>query len=458
MSGRVVVVGAGAAGMAAAWRLSQAGVDVRVLEAADRVGGCIGTVELNGHRFERGPTTVLESSDALAELIGEVGLGGEVVYGNPEAKRRLIWYRGAVHPLPMSPPALVKSELLSPRAKLRLLAEPLQRAPRAPGRETLQEFLTRRIGREAVDALVDPFVTGVFAGRPDQLGVDAFPMLAELEREHGGLVVGMVRRMIAARRGGQPRPGRRLMSLRGGLARLPEAIAKVLGERLSLGWRATRLERTAEGWTVHGAGGESEDAATLVLATPAWVTGELLGPLDDAAPRVSSAIPQPHVARVGLGYEGSQIRDPINAFGLLRQSGSPLGRPGLEAMLGVLFSSTIFDDRAPEGAATLSVILGGAHYPESVDMSDDALVGVAREALELLIGASGEPRATLVSRWTRGIPQYLPGHAERIAELRARVRALGRLHLAGNYLDGVSVDKATRSGMDAATAALRGAI
>jgi oxygen-dependent protoporphyrinogen oxidase len=447
----VLIVGGGAAGLAAALELTKGGREVLLLEKASRPGGVIHSRWVAGHLFEEGPSTVLASGEHILPLVRELGLDRELVLSRPEAKRRYIWRHGRLHPAPLGPGALLTTRLLSVRGKLRALWEPFVRAPELPRDETLRTFLERRLGREAVDALVDPFVTGVFAGNPDQLGSDAFARLADLERDHGSLFRGMLKQPR------QGKPGRPavsgLVSFAEGLQRLPQAIASGLGDQLRTGVEVASLGRTGNRWQVETADGSTWRAPALVLATPAWAAAALLQPIAAEAARILAAIPHPEVVAIGLGHLRHQVAHPLDGFGILCASDSPLPN-GVGPILGVLFPSSIFPGRAPEGAVSFSVMLGGTRDPEAASLDDSALVRRACQAVGALCGAEGEPTAVWVARHPRSIPQYTPGHRRRIEEVRKLLGGLPGLRLAGNYLDGPGLDPTVGSGLRAARSLL----
>lgn len=448
----VVVVGAGISGLAAAWRLHHAGVPVTLLERRRRVGGVMNTVDVGGHIFERGPNTVISPDGHLLALIDELELNERTVFGREAAHRRFIWRRGALHELPSGPSGLLSTGLLSWRGRLRLLTEPLRAALPEPKDETVAEFLGRRLGAEAVAAFIDPMVAGIYAGDVSQLGADAFPKLVAMEREHGSLLRGAIR----ARKAAGPRPDRRLISFQTGLSELPARLRERLGTRVRLDHEVQGISQApGGGWEVHALDDERQvryPASGVVLAVPAWSAARLLQSVDADLAASLAAIPHAGLISVGLGYPTSQVERPIDAFGLLCASDSPL--PHTAPVLGVLFGSSIFDGRAPAGHVTYTVMIGGAREPEAMDLDDAGLVERARSALGVLVGARGAPSAVQVSRWPRAIPQILPGHSRRVVALRERVRAFPGLALAGNYLDGVGVDSAIGAGFSAAAALL----
>lgn len=441
----VIVVGAGLAGLAAAWRLHRRGVDVIVLESGPRVGGFVGTVTRDGFVIEEGPGSIRGDRTTITSLVHEVGLGDAIEPSLPAAKARYVWAKGALHKLPSSPPALLKSGLLSAAGKLRLLSEPFRKARRgaaADADETLAAMLTRRIGAEAVAMLVDPFVTGIFAGDPARLGVDAFPGLAALESTYGSLFAGM------RKSGGLGGGG--IYSLRGGLGTLPAAIARQLGDRVRTGAAVARVNQTTDGVAVVLAGGETVCARAAILATPAREAAGLLGvTVSEELTHFLAELPLAPISKVELGLRPGDLANPIEGFGLLCASSSPLP-DGARAILGIVFASSVFPGRAPTGLRSLSVMLGGVRYPGIVERSDADQTAQAVAAVRAILGLRGEPVMTHVSRWDRAIPQYQPGHARALAALRAALPA--PIKLAGNYLEGVSVDAVVASGFAAADA------
>jgi oxygen-dependent protoporphyrinogen oxidase len=448
----VAVIGAGVSGLAAAWRLHRAGIPVTVFERRRRVGGVMNTQDVGGHVFERGPNTVISPDGHLRALIDELELSDRVVHGREAAHRRLIWRRGAIHEVPSGPGGLLTTGLMSWRGRLRLLTEPFRAAPAAPCDESLATFLGRRLGPEAVAALIDPMVSGIYAGDVTALGADAFPKLVAMEREHGSLFRGAMR----ARKAAAAPPDRRLISFKSGLSELPARLRERLGTRVRLDHEVQVITPTPDGrWEISALDDDRQvryAASGIVVAASAWEASRLLRRLDPALGDGLAAIPHAGIISVGLGYPRAQVERPVEAFGLLCASDSPL--PQVGPVLGVLFSSSIFDGRAPKDGLTYTVMLGGARDPGAFELDDSVLVDRARAALGVLVGARGTPTAVQVSRWPRAIPQVPPGHTERVVRLRQLAAGLSGLALAGNYLDGVGVDSAIGAGFAAAAALL----
>ncbi|MFT7580754.1 MAG: oxygen-dependent protoporphyrinogen oxidase [Myxococcota bacterium] len=441
----VVVIGAGFAGLAAAHRLERRGVDVRVFDAAEDVGGVIRSVRADsGFLFESAAESLRGESPCLQAWIEQTGLSDAIIPAQARAKKRFLLHQGRLEALPMSPPGLVKSPLLSRSAKFRLLREPFVRRSSYDPTASLGQILRTRLGAEVVDRLVDAVVTGVFAGSVDQLGIDAFPTIRGLLETDGSLLRGMLRRR------GQGRGRGGIYTLRDGLGMLAQRTRATLGDRLSLGSSVVAVDTDADGVVVRLHHAAPVRAKHAIIATPAHAVAALVDPTDPVL-RWLTSLDHPHVAKVGLGFRRADIAHALDGFGALVPRDERLPAD-VGPVIGVIFSSSVFAGRAPDDHVTVTFILGGVRNRASVELDDAALVGHAAAAARYLLGASGEPVASHVARWSQAIPQYEPGHA---AGVQAIQQALpSRILLAGNYLGGVSVEAAVASGFRAADQAM----
>ncbi|HEY0511841.1 MAG TPA: protoporphyrinogen oxidase [Thermoanaerobaculia bacterium] len=430
-----VVVGAGISGLAAAFRLGRSGLRVAVLEAAERVGGAIETVSDGAWRFEMGPNTVLENDESVGRLIRDAGLKGEKITASPTAKRRYLYRRNELVPLPGGLGGFFKTPLFSAGAKLRLLREPwIGRSP-ADAEESIAQLVRRRLGAEFLDKLVGPFVSGVYAGDPERLSVRwAVPKVYGLEREHGSLIRGA----FAGRKG--PAPAGGMISFRAGLAELPRKLAGEIGD-VRTGVAARRIVRTPSeggGFRVETSAGPVE-ARRIVLAVPADVAARLLAETTSGMSDLLAEIPYAPVAVVSLGWRREDVGHPLDGFGFLapRQEGLRL--------LGCLFPSEIFPGRAPAGHVALAAFGGGRTDPEFAGWDEDRIAAAAIGELRGPLGLRGEPAFRHVRRWPRAIPQYELGHGHFVERAREIERSLPGLRLAGNFLGGVSVPDCIRN-------------
>jgi oxygen-dependent protoporphyrinogen oxidase len=440
---QAVVVGAGVAGLAAALELSGRGRETLLLDAEDRPGGVMRSDSADGFLFERGPNTIMVKGPALA-LLQRHGLEAALQPARPAARNRYLFHDGQLMPVPMNPLAFATSPMLTGRGKLRLLGEPFVRRGDGGG-ESVAEFIGRRLGPEAVERLVGPFLIGIYAGDERRLGAETvFSSLVEMERESGSIVRGALARMI------HPRGERGLrgsFSSSNGLGGLAGHMARGIGEALHLRTRVASIRREGGSWIV---GIESEGAQreirtrALVLATDAASAAVLLRGVDAEAAAALDAIEYAPVASVPLSIDPSDSRHPIQGFGFLVPRAA-----GLD-LLGALFMSRMFPRRAPEGRELVMGMIGGARWPAVVDAADDEILERVHRGLDRVLGLRAAPQALAITRWPRAVPQPGPHHTRLVRDLRARLAGQPGLALAGAYLEGVSVADTLASGVRAA--------
>lgn len=437
------VVGAGIAGLAAATTLRAGGREVLVLEAARHAGGAARSESIDGHLVERGPNT-FRVPPAMETFLRAHALDPLLEAASPASRARFLVRGGALVPVPMDPIAFVRSPLLTTGGKLRLLAEPFVRRGDPHG-ESVAAFAKRRFGCETRDALIGPFLTGIYAGDETQLGVEAvFPSLAAAELRSGSVVRGLVGQAL---RGGGPkgRPG--TWSARGGIGSLAAALAAPLGTALRLASRVSRIT-FEDGLYRLGVEAESGDAEvrarSLVVAAPAAEAAGLLADLDADAAKALGGIAYAPVASVSLSLAAGSTREPIRGFGFLVPRGEG------DALLGCLFPSQLFPGRAPAGSELLTLLAGGVRRPDALDWDDDRLVAALVGEIDRVLGLRDAPRALAVTRWRRAVPQPGVEHVRRVAALRERIVRRPGLAVAGAHLDGVAFGEALASGVRAA--------
>jgi oxygen-dependent protoporphyrinogen oxidase len=439
---RIAIVGGGLSGLTVAYALASRGegLDVRVFESETRAGGKISTDYRNGFLCEKGANGFLDNKPRTLELCKELDI--TPVRSNENAKKRFIVSGGRLNGLPESPPAFLKSGLISWPGKLRMLYDLF--APKGPEDETVSDFVSRRLGREALEKLIDPMVSGVFAGDPYRMSIrSCFPRIKELEDEYGSLLKAMIRigkeRKKAKGSGVSAAPSGNLTSFYNGAQTITDAIAGKLGDRLLLGVSVEGIERDGGNYRLHTSRGNF-DTDIAVLASPAFVTSKILKDIDSVISESLLEIPYPPLSVVCFGYQREKVGHPLDGFGFLI--------PHTEGarILGALWDSSIFPNRAPEGHVLLRTMIGGAKSPELAMLDDEKLTNTVFDELNKLVDLRSDPDFVTVYRWEKAIPQYLLGHGERVRLIEERLESFPGLYLAGNAFRGVGMNDCVENG------------
>ena len=453
---KVAIIGGGISGLSAAWRLRQAGCEIVVFEADERIGGKIRSEQVDGYLVEHGPNGFLDSRQAVLDLVRDLGVEDRLLRADKTAARRYVYVRGRLRALPSSPPAFLTNDVLSLGGRLRALLEPFMPGRKEDGDETAYEFAARRIGKEAASVLVDAMVTGIYAGEAKKLSMPAaFPKLVHLEREHGSLFRGMLalrkakKRASDDSRGGPTGPAGTLTSFAGGLEELIGALGAKVGDAVQTGRPVERIWHDGQ-WQIGAVGGEPVCADAVVATTAPRVMARLLGPHAPAAVEPLEGIPDAPAAVVALGFEAKDLPRRLDGFGFLVPSGEN------RKVLGVLWSSTLYAGRAPAGKALLRAIVGGTRNPALVDLSDGDLVQTVLEELSLIMGPMPTPVFEKLVRWPAAIPQYTLGHVGRVRAAEEAAATLPGVYLEGNGLHGISLADCVGRAVDLPGRVLRG--
>ena len=452
----VIICGAGLTGLTTAWHLQRAGIDVTVVEATDAVGGAMQSTQRDGYLVEHGPNSCMLTAP-LATLVDALDLTPMLRVAAPQAQRRYIVRDGRALVVPSSPPAMLRSPLFSASAKLRVLAEPFIGRRAATGDESVASFVRRRLGSEPLAWAVDPFVSGVYAGDPEQLSVrHAFPRLAALEREHGSLIRGMIagarERRVATGQPALTSARATMVSFRDGMATLPRALADSIGHANIL--RRTRVvaiahERGRSNVTVEHDGARITLSADTVISTlPLHALTQItLAESANGGLARLAAVPYPPVSSLALGFRRADVAHALDGFGVLVPSAER------KRILGVLFSSTLFEHRAPSDFVLLTCFLGGVRQPDVGRMSTAALLDLVQPELASMLGVTGAPTFVQHTVWPHAIPQYNLGHDEVVHAAEAVEAAMPGLIIDGQFRRGVSVGDCIAAGALIATRA-----
>jgi protoporphyrinogen/coproporphyrinogen III oxidase len=430
----VVVIGAGIAGLAAAYELQRRGHRVRVFDAAPRAGGVITTERFDGWVIDGGPDSLLVQKPAAVALCRELGIGDRLV-STLTPRTAYILRDDRLHPIaegsflgfPLKASALARSSVFSLAGKLRMAAEVA--IPRRDGHEdeSIGAFVRRRFGDEAVDYLAEPLLAGIHAGDVDRLSVRAlFPRLLDAERTSGSVIRAL--RALRVR----PSPQGAFVSLPGGIGELVDALAAALApETVTLSARVAELRRVGT-YAVETPRGRVE-ASSIILASPAYAAGSLLRGFDAQLAALCDGVAYASTATVALGYRRDQVAHPLHGTGFV------VPRVERLPLLAATWVTSKWPGRAPPGHVLLRGFLGGGRDPRRLEASDETLLALARDELTRLLGISGDPIVTRLFRWTRQSPQYEVGHQQRVAAIEQRLAALPGVFLTGSGFRAIGI-------------------
>jgi oxygen-dependent protoporphyrinogen oxidase len=444
---RVLVVGAGISGLTLAYTLMKrgepAGIRATVLEGTDRAGGVVRSERVEGFLCEHGPNGFLDGAEDTLTLVDELGIRDRLVPSSDAARRRFVFRAGRLRPLPTGPGSFLGGDILSLGGRLRMMLEPLIRGGSQPD-ESVHSFVSRRFGREAADVMADALTTGIFGGGARELSIRAcLPQVWQLEAEYGGVIRGLIRKRRATRAAGEatevarkpagPSMGR-LTSLANGIEDLLTALAEVLDHRLRTRVAVERIDRdpSTGGWRVLAEGGEVFEADQVVIATGADRAARLLGAVDRELAGRLAGIPWAPLAVLCLGYAASDAR--FDGFGFLAPRGEGL------RILGAVWDSSIFPNRAPADHVLVRVLIGGGSDPHAPAMDDASLIALARADLSRACGLQAPPRFTRVVRQVPGLPQYRVGHTAGIDAITRLLERHPGLSLIGNSYRGLALN------------------
>jgi oxygen-dependent protoporphyrinogen oxidase len=474
-SRRIVIVGGGISGLAAAHRILELQsqerstnsernpVELLLLEASDRAGGTVRTYRREGFLLEGGPDSFISEKPAALELAKRLGLADRIIQTNEQHRRSFVVSGGRLRPTPEGFQLLAPSRMLpflttdifTWRGKARMaldLVLPRRRDANGSDDESLAAFVRRRFGQEALERMAQPMVGGIYTADPESLSLRAtMPRFLEMERRDRSLILSMWKAARASKesaRHGRGASGARyslFLSFDEGTQVLTDALAARLPvETLRLNTKVESLVRDAQRWLLRTSEGETFEADAVCLALPAYASARLLRGVDDELASELEAIPYASTATVNLAYERAGIAHMLDGFGFVV--------PFVErrATLACTFSSVKFAGRAPQGRALLRAFVGGALQPDMFDLGEAEMIDAVRRDLRDLLGVSAPPLFAHVEKWPRSMAQYHLGHTERLARIRALLQHNSALALCGNAYEGAGLPDCVRSGETAA--------
>ncbi len=453
---KVAIVGGGITGLTTAWYLQQAGVDdVVVLESSDRWGGKIQTEKETlpsaeiPFILEAGPDSFLTSKPWAWQLAHELGLDDQFLPTNDHNRAVFVLNNGQTTPLPkgvmMMVPTefgpFVRSPLISWRGKLRMGCDLFIPPKEDDADESLADFVSRRLGAEAVDKLAEPLMSGIYNADAQRQSVLAtFARFREVERRHGSLIRGMV---SAKTKRNQPQsspsaetPPSAFVSFTGGMQTLVDALVPQLTADLRLATAVTHMAASTNATTLTLATGDTLTAEQVVLAVPAFVAAHLLQEMAPNSAEILSQMRTVSTGTLSLGYRRADVDHPLDGFGIL------MPRSERRRINAITWTSTKFDQRAPEDHALIRVFFGGSRTPQTLALPDDDLLAVVKAELADVMGLSAEPLFSHLFRWQNATPQYDVGHLERVSAVEQTLPT--GLHVTGSPYRGIGIPDCVR--------------
>ncbi len=422
------IIGGGISGLTAAYELHKSGHSVVVLERQRHAGGNAVSERFDGYLMEHGPSTLNAMVPQALELTAELGLAGEKINLGDGVKRRYLRDNKDLHGISVGPAGFLLSPYLSLPGRLAVLSEILKRPAKSGLDETVHAFTTRRFGREFADKVMEPLAAGMFGGDSDKLSIDmVFPKLRAMEQKYGSVTGAIIRAKNNAE------PGKRLFSLRQGVGFLPRVLQQKLPERVKTGVAVKSIARSSEGYQIATANSGTIGARSVVLAVQPHVAAGLLEPLDANAASAAGDIAAPPMSVVFLAYKRQQVSHPLDSLGFLSV------KNGNGIITGAQFCSTMFDDRAPEGHISIAAYVGGTRNPDVALLEQAELSALVHREFADLLAIRGEPLFARCRQWVRSLPQYNIGHGAKVDLLQSLGQRQEGLHVAGNYLSGVSI-------------------
>jgi len=457
---RVVVIGGGIAGLTTCYHILEearaAGrkIDITLIDKGERPGGNIRTEHTQGFLIEGGPDCFLSEKPWALQLCRKLGLGGSVLPTSKPRGKTYVFSRGKLHLLPegvilMVPTKMIPlltSSLLTLSGKLRMAIEPFIPKKKEKGDESLGDFVTRRLGKEALDKIAEPLVAGVHAGDPDTMSIrSSFPKFVELEEQYGSLVKGMIARMATMKKKSASAPqgdGPRMtmfVTLKDGLGQLVDKLLEEIKEvELLSKTSVSEMTEREGGYEVRTDTGRVIDCAAVVVATPAYISAELLRKIDPELSEKLLTIPYASTATISIGFNKKDIKHPMDGFGFVVPGSEKRG------IMAASWSSIKWAGRAPDDKVLIRCFVGGAKRGHLVELDDAEMTRLVRDELKAMMGIDAEPVIFKIFRWRKAMPQYTIGHTERVADIKALTEKHPGLYLTGSAYHGIGISDTTR--------------
>ena len=462
----VVVVGGGISGLASAYyllkeaRVAGIPVNVTLVEKETRVGGRIITEKVDGFTIEGGPDCFLRQKPWAAELVRELGMGDELVGTNDERRKVFVLNKGKLTPLPdgvmlIVPTRIwpfVTSSLLSWSGKIRMGMDLVIPAYKNGKDESIASFVRRRLGNEALEKIAEPLLSGIHVSDPEEQSLLAtFPRFRILEEKYGNLIFGMLEARKAARNptmtAAASGPNSIFITMKSGLVTFMEALFSSIieyGGQVKTGIEISKINKNDAGYSIQTSKGNNLHADVIVLASPSNITADLVRSFAQQLSDRLLSIEYVSTATVSLVYREAEIGNALNGFGFVVPRGEN------RRISACTWTSTKFNNRAPESYAMIRCFVGGPGKEEDVDLDDSSMLAIVQNEVKDLMGIAVEPVLTRIYRWHKGNPQYKVGHLDRVAEIYSLCSEFDGLFVTGSSYGGIGLPDCVRQGKETA--------
>ena len=440
----VVIVGGGISGLSLAYFLlkKKPDLDIKIIEAENKAGGKIVSENISSFLCEAGVNGFLNNKPSTIVLANELGI--EPLMGSEHSKVRYILIDGQLKKVPEDPLKFFASSLLSVRGKIRMIGEYFIPPLKEDIDESVQSFVSRRVGTEFYEKLIDPMSTGIYAGDPTKMSMKScFPKVYWLEKKYGGLIKGLIA-LKKGKKNVETAPKSMLMSFRNGMVELIQSLENKLASKILKNKKVLDITLNNGLYNLYMADGEYLQATKIVLACPAHESANIVKEFDKELSKLLASIPYPPLSVVAFGFKTEQIGFGTGLYGFL------VPHREKRKILGCLFDSTIFPNRAPQGYVLLRTMIGGMRSPDLALLPDEKLIETALSELRDILSIKGNPEFIKIFRWQKAIPQYQVGLEEKLRKIDERLKSFPGFYLTGNAYRGVSVNDCIQNSIELA--------
>lgn len=434
----IAILGAGISGLSLAYVLSNKikqenlAYQLILIDKDVHIGGKIQSIQDAHYLYETSANAILNNKTTIIQLIHELGLDSEVILANEKSKRRFIFSNKKLHEIIPKPQSIIFNSLLSTSAKLRFISEIFIPRKKTQREESVAEFVTRRFGQEALDKLFTPATSGIYAGDPKQMSVAAcFPILTELEQQYGSVIKGLIKSHKLSK--GKPAT---LLSFNAGMNQLCARLLErfIANNGIFQHTSISKIEKLEQKFHIHNESTDIIQADILISSLPSYVNAQALKSINNKLSNQLAQISYAPIAIVWLSYYKKDITSDINGFGYLTDTSDSSG------VIGSLWESEIFENRAPQEQILFRMMLGGARFKDIMKKTDLELTDIAKAHLAQSLDIHNTPIMSKVMRHDFAIPEYKLGHAKLINEIEQSLKTIDNLYLHGNAYYGVAVN------------------